>query len=130
MKKNKIILILLLLTGLFISKNINAQTLYSKVKYSGSIGSNPIVLNFLVPDHFYNYIQGNYYYTKYKKKIEFRGEDEVFQGEIKLTESVKGKNTGYFLFDNLDGIDFPKKLIGKWYTMDRKKSYDVILYLQ
>jgi hypothetical protein len=130
MKKNKIILILLLLTSIFISKNINAQTLYSKVKYSGSIGSNPIVLNFLVPDHFYNYIQGNYYYTKYKKKIEFRGEDEVFQGEIKLTESVKGKNTGYFLFDNLDGIDFPKKLIGKWYTMDRKKSYDVILYLQ
>jgi len=129
-KKNKIILIVILLTSIFISKNINAQTLYSKVKYTGSIGSNPIVLNFLVPDHFYNYIQGNYYYTKYKKKIEFRGEDEVFQGEIKLTESVKGKNTGYFLFDNLDGIDFPKKLIGKWYTMDRIKSYDVILYLQ
>ena len=130
MKKNKIILILLFLTGLFISKNINAQTHYSSVKYTGSIGSNSIVLNFIIPDHFYNYIQGNYYYTKYKKEIEFKGEEEVFQGEIKLIESVNDKNTGYFIFNNLDGIDFPKNLIGKWYTMDRKNSYDVILKLQ
>jgi hypothetical protein len=112
---------------IFISKNISAQIIIDEVKYNGKIGSSPIILTFLVPDHFYNYIHGNYYYTKYKKEIEFQGEDGVFEGSIKLLESFNGKNTGYFIFDNIDGIEFPKKIVGKWYNVDGSKSFDVAL---
>lgn len=127
---NKLLFLVTFLFVLLSVNNTSAQTQFDQIKYVGTIGNNPVVLKFIVPDHFYNYIQGYYYYTKYKKEIEFRGKDEVFQGEIKLTEKVNGKSTGYFIFNNLDGIDFPGKLNGKWYTMDRKKSFDVLLRKQ
>jgi len=123
MKKSLIFVILCL--GIFLSTKIYAQTQFTEYKFQGTINNNPIIITFLEPDHFYNYFQGNYYYTKYKKKIEFRGVDGVFDGHVKLTESVNGKNTGYFIFENLDYSK--NKVVGKWYSMDGEKSYDVIL---
>jgi len=129
MKKKTILVFLSML--FFFSTKISAQTLYTSYIFNGSIGNNPIILTFLVPDHFYNYDQGSYYYTKNKRKIEFRGQDMAEIGEDgiqKLTESVNGKNTGYFVFNNLDVLE-SKKIEGKWFTMDGKTVYPVVLRL-
>ena len=115
----------ILVLTVILSSKLLAQTQYVEYKFQGTINNNPIVITFLEPDHFFNYFQGNYFYTKYNKKIEFRGEDGVFDGHVKLTESVNGINTGYFIFENLDYSK--NKVVGKWYSMDGKKSYDVIL---
>ena len=90
--------------------------------FKGTIGSNEIVLTFEVPNKFWNNYEGTYYYTKYNKTIEFSGSIE---DNAKLIESVDGKETGYFVFNNLDV--FAEKIIGKWYSVDEKKSYDVVL---
>jgi len=123
----KIVLTFTICIGIFISTKISAQTQYEEFSYNGMIGSSPIVLTFFVPNNFYNYIQGSYYYTKYNSIIEFRGEEGVFEGAIKLTESVNGKKTGYFVFNNIDGIEWPRKIVGKWYNIYGSKSYDVTL---
>ena len=114
-----------------LSTKLSAQTLYAAYIFNGSIGKNSIVLTFIVPDHFYNYDQGSYYYTKNKQKIEFRGQDMAeinADGVQKLTETVNGINTGYFIFNNLDVIE-SKKIVGKWFTMDGKTVYPVVLTL-
>ena len=95
----KIVLTFTICIGIFISTKISAQTQYEEFSYNGMIGSSPIVLTFFVPNNFYNYIEGSYFYTKYNRIIEFRGEEGVFEGAIKLTESVNGKKTGYFVFN-------------------------------
>ena len=120
---NKIILFIGICIA--ISKYASSQTQFVEYKFTGTIGNNQIAMTFLEPDHFYNYLQGYYSYTKYKKDIEFQGEDGVFDGEEKLIESSNGKNTGYFIFYNLDYSK--SKIIGKWYTMDGSKSYTVTL---
>jgi hypothetical protein len=117
---------LIFLLAIFISNTVTAQTQYAEYEYTGKIGNNAINLIFLEPDHFYNHLQGVYSYTKYNKRIEFNGEDGEFEGKVKLIESVNGKNTGYFVFNDLDYTK--NKIIGKWYSMDGSKSFDVILY--
>ncbi len=102
-----------------------AQTRFTEYKFEGAIANSPIVLIFEEPDHFFNNIQGSYYYTKFKKKISFSGPEGQFDGRLKLIESVDDKNTGYFIFENLDYTK--DKVVGKWFTMDGKKSFDVIL---
>ena len=61
MKKSLIFVILCL--GIFLSTKIYAQTQFTEYKFQGTINNNPIIITFLEPDHFYNYFQGNYYYT-------------------------------------------------------------------
>jgi hypothetical protein len=121
----KTITLLVICISIFFSKNLLAQTRFVEYKFTGAIGNNLITLTFVEPDHFYNYLQGYYYYTKYKKKIEFSGEEGVFDGQVKLTETANGKNTGYFVFNNLDYSK--NKIVGKWYTIDGRKSFDVVL---
>ena len=113
----------------FLPGRLSAQTLYESYIFKGTIGAKSIVLTFLVSDHFYNYDQGSYYYTKQKKKIGFRGPDfsEIGADSTqKMIETVNGKKTGYFVFTNLDVMS-PKKIIGKWYSMDGKTSFPVVL---
>jgi len=123
-----LIMLLALSLSLVVSTNLSAQINVEEYKYGGTIGNIQIDLTFQVPSRFYNYIFGKYSYKSVGEDIWFRGEDGVFEGAIKLTESVDDKNTGYFVFNNLNGIDFPRKIVGKWYTMDRSRSYDVTLY--
>ncbi len=125
--KNLIIFLALSLSFIA-STNLSAQINVEEYKYSGTIGNIPIELAFQVPSRMYNFIMGKYSYKSVGEDIWFRGEDGVFEGAIKLTESVDGKDTGYFVFNNLNGMDFPRKIVGKWYTMDRSRSYDVTLY--
>lgn len=110
------------------STNLSAQISIEEHKYSGTIGNIPIELTFHVPSRMYNFISGTYLYKSVRQDIWFRGEHGVFEGAIKLTESVDGKDTGFFVFNNLNGMNFPRKIVGKWYTMDRSRSYDVTLY--
>jgi len=125
MKTRIIIFFCVVFVCCFISKNTLAQTLSIEYKYTGTVGNNSVEVVFIELDKWYNHLQGYYFYTKYNKKIEFRGEDGVFEGMVKLTESVNGKNTGYFVFYDLDYSK--RKLTGKWYTMDGRKSYTVVL---
>jgi len=130
MKKISVLLICCMTLCLF--SKVSGQTLYTSYIFKGTIGTNPIVLTFLIPDHFYNYDQGTYYYTKQKKKIKFRGPDISkigANGVQKMTETVNGKKTGYFLFTNLDVMK-AKTIAGNWYTMDGKTSYPVVLNLE
>jgi hypothetical protein len=123
-----LMMFLVLSLSLIASTNLSAQISVEEYNYSGTIGNIPIDLTFQVPSRFYNYIIGKYSYKSVGETIWFRGEDGVFEGAIKLTESVDDKNTGFFVFNNLNGFDFPWKIVGKWYTMDRSRSYDVTLY--
>ena len=124
-------LLFILCFTFFISIQLSSQTLYVSYIFKGTIGTNPIVMTFLVSDHFYNYDQGSYYYTRIGTPIQFRGQDisEIgADGSQKLIETVNGKKTGYFLFTNLDVMN-AKKIVGRWYTMDGKSSYPVFLNL-
>jgi hypothetical protein len=114
--------------SLIASTNLSAQISTQEHRYNGNIGTMPIKLTFHVPSRMYNFISGTYFYKSVRQDIWFRGEHGVFEGAIKLTESVDGKDTGYFVFNNFNGMDFPRKIVGKWYTMDRSRSYDVTLY--
>jgi hypothetical protein len=125
--KNLIIFLALSLSFIA-STSLSAQINVEEYKYSGTIGNIPIELTFHVPSSLYNFISGTYFYKSVRQDIWFRGEHGVFEGAIKLTESVDGKDSGYFVFNNLNGMDFPRKIVGKWYTMNRSRSYDVTLY--
>ena len=119
----KLLTSLKFLIAFFLLTNLNAQKAYDSRKYSGTIGKNPIVLEMVSGDFW----MGDYYYTKHNKKIQFTSDKMIYEEgkQIKLKEFVNGKNTGYFLFTV---IDFnKKKLNGKWFTPDGKKSYVVLL---
>jgi hypothetical protein len=128
MKMKNLFICLAICLAAIMSTNLSAQISTEEHKYSGNIGTIPIELTFHVPSRMYNFISGTYFYKSVRQDIWFRGEHGVFEGAIKLTESVDGKDTGFFVFNNLDGMNFPRKIVGKWYTMDRRRSYDVTLY--
>ena len=132
----KVLATLILFLTIFLSNRLSAQVTFETYKYSGIIGGTTVVMTFYANECAGCRVTGDYYYTKYNKKIELQSENEV-----KIIESVNGKNTGYFIFKgatqagtynpDADGgpaaYEFPDKLIGKWYTMDGTKFYDVIL---
>lgn len=80
-------------------------------------------------------ISGYYYYDNKRIKIDLQG--QVIGDEMLMTETVDGKKTGsfeltrknkydekgYMLYDR-DGNT--KYLLGKWYTPDKSKSFDVM----
>ena len=124
----KIILLAISFTSLFLIK-ASAQTIYSSYIFKGTKGNTKIVMTFLVPDHFYDFDQGSYYSTKNKKTISFKGPamlDIKPNEATKLIETTNGKQTGYFLFNNLSVLD-ANDLTGKWYSMNGKTVYPVQL---
>jgi hypothetical protein len=121
----KLIAVFVLLCNLFTSTEMLSQSPVVEYKFSGTIGTSAIELTFVEPANWYNYIQGYYVYTKYKSKIEFKGDEGVFDGKVILTEYTEGKETGYFVFFDLDYTK--AKIEGKWYTMDGSKVFDVTL---
>ena len=48
--------------------------MYETYSYKGTIGDEPIHLNFYLPENWYNFDAGEYYYDKFKKNIELKGE--------------------------------------------------------
>ena len=132
MKRTVVLLVLFL--SILVSNTISAQTLYDTYKFTGTIGDAAIVLNFRIPGNMYNWDQGDYYYVQFKKTIEFAGtEQKAGSNEPqKLIERTNGIATGYFIFDSPDYflmeiITQNKILTGKWYSMDGKKSFKVVL---
>ena len=131
MKRYKLFIILLFI-GIY---NLKCQTIYESYKFTGTVGNTEIVLTFKIPGNWYNYDQGEYYYTKYKTPILFKGNEQkdLKDKRQKLIESNNGKETGYFIFYSndyfLNDIILGNNIIiGKWYNMDESISYDVILY--
>ena len=133
----KVLATLILFLTVFLSNRLSAQVTFETYKYSGTIGGNAVFMTFYANECAGCSVNGDYYYIKYNKKIEFRST----YNSLKIIESVNGKDTGYFIFKgnyqagkynpDADGgpaaYDFPDKLIGKWYTMNGTKSYDVVL---
>jgi hypothetical protein len=102
----------------------NSQTIWmSETKLKGTIGKYEIVITLGVP---YGggsscFVIGEYYYLSSKKKINLCAEDNR-----RIIETVKGKETGYFILNEWDK-KVGQKVVGSWYTMDRRKSYPVNL---
>jgi hypothetical protein len=108
----------------FISNSIDAQTIWTNTaKLKGTIGTYEIAMTLAVP---YGgatpcFTIGEYYYLSKKKIIDLCSDDDV-----KIIERVNGKSTGYFVLNNWDKR-VGQTVLGKWYTMDGKKSYPVSL---
>jgi len=98
-----------------------SQKAYEMETYKGSIGKYKIIMEIVGDEYF----SGSYFYLSKNKKIHFSSEKAVCNGKVILYEKVNNIKTGFFVFKN---IDFEKKtLIGKWYSINRFRSYDVIL---
>lgn len=127
--KTKLLIAFLLTSNLLVF----SQRRVSTYTYKGLLGKYAIVLNIYIPESWYNYDSGDYYYVKNKVVIEFEGSEQKTGKETKqrLYETVNGKRTGYFIFDSpdyfLSDIVNNQRITGKWYSMDGKRSYDVFL---
>ena len=112
---------------------MQGQSMSEKYSFKGTIGDQPIHLNFYLPGNWYNFDTGDYYYDKFKKEISLQGTEMVTGDEKiqKIYETVDGKQTGYFTFDSPDyflGELFDNPTItGKWYSMDGSISHKVTL---
>jgi len=123
---------LTLLSILFYS-SIHGQSMYETYSYKGTIGDEPIHLNFYLPENWYNFDAGEYYYDKFKKNIELKGEEPITgeEKQQKIFEMVDGKKSGYFIFDSEDyflvGLFGKSNITGIWHSMDGKTSLKVAL---
>ncbi len=54
-------------------------------------------------------VSGSYFYTKHQKSLSLNGTYDPSTSKVKVTESYKGKNTGYIEFDLMNG-----ELSGHW----------------
>jgi hypothetical protein len=113
--------------------NMQGQSMSEKSSFKGTIGDQPIHLNFYLPENWYNFDSGDYYYDKFKKTIILQGSEQVTGDEKiqKIYEMVDGKKTGYFIFDSPDyflgGLFDQTTITGKWYSMDGSTSHKVTL---
>jgi hypothetical protein len=120
MKKVRLLFMLQFALGV-----IHAQTIWtSQTNFSGFVGKYEIRMKLAIP---YGgatscFTIGEYYYTNSKGKIFLCSSDDV-----KIVESVNGKETGYFILD----ADWNKKvgqtISGKWYSLSKSVSYPVVL---
>jgi len=120
MKKVRLLFMLQFALGV-----IHAQTIWtSQTTFSGFVGKYEIRMKLAIP---YGgatscFTIGKYYYTNSKGKILLCSSDDV-----KIVESVNGKETGYFILD----ADWNKKvgqtISGKWYSLSKSVSYPVVL---
>lgn len=111
----------------------HGQSMSETYSYKGTIGDQPIHLNFYLPENWYNFDTGDYYYDKFKKTIQLQGEEQVTGEEKiqKIFETVDGKQTGYFIFDSEDyflgGLFGKPNITGKWYSMNGATTHKVVL---
>ena len=123
----------LLLFAIAIYSSSIGQSMSEKSSFKGTIGDQPIHLNFYLPENWYNFDSGDYYYDKFKKTIILQGSEQVTGDEKiqKIYEMVDGKKTGYFIFDSPDyflaGLFDQTTITGKWYSMDGSTSHKVTL---
>lgn len=103
----------------------SSQTIWlGKTNYQGTIGTYGIKMTLAIP---YGgatscFIIGEYYYTSQNKTINLCSPDGK-----KIIETVNGKETGYFIFDEDWNKKVGEKLSGTWYSSDGKTSYSVSL---
>ena len=113
--------------------NMQGQSMSEMYSFKGTLGDQPIHLNFYLPENWYNFDTGDYYYDKFKKTIMLQGSEQVTGDEKfqKIYEMVDGKQTGYFIFDSSDyflaGLFDQTTITGKWYSMDGATSHKVTL---
>jgi len=102
-----------------------------RVRYLGVIGQSKIELTFEFYGHAYH--TGVYHYLDYKTKQHSFSSKDWYNNENKGAEKLidsdeKFDEVGYFTFDKEDVIDStPETITGKWYSMDGKKEYAVVL---
>jgi hypothetical protein len=118
---------LLFLVGLFTSASSYAQKYFdaNPVKYTGSVGSNPIEVTITATQMGYS---GTYFYTKIRQTIQLSSElDTVGDNYTKFTEQVNGNITGYFFLKDFNN-ETATTIYGTWKSPDGKRSYPVVLY--
>jgi hypothetical protein len=103
----------------------SAQTVWmNETKLKGTIGKYPIAMILASP---YGGASscitiGKYYYVSKKKAIDLCSEDDE-----KIIERIDDTETGYFVLNDNWDKKIGQVVLGKWYTMDGRKSYPVIL---
>lgn len=104
---------------------IRAQTIWtSQTTFSGFVGKYEIRMKLAIP---YGgattcFTIGEYYYTNSKGKIFLCSSDDV-----KIVESVNGKETGYFILDSDWNKKVGQTISGKWYSLLKNVPYPVVL---
>jgi len=104
---------------------IHSQTIWtSQTTFSGFVGKYEIRMKLAIP---YGgatscFTIGEYFYTNSKGKIFLCSSDDV-----KIVESVNGKETGYFILDSDWNKKVGQTISGKWYSLSKKVSYPVVL---
>jgi hypothetical protein len=102
-----------------------AQTIWtSQTTVSGFVGKYEIRMKLAIP---YGgatscFTIGEYYYTNSKGKIFLCSSDDV-----KIVESVNGKETGYFILDSDWNKKVGQTISGNWYSLTKRVSYPVVL---
>jgi hypothetical protein len=120
---------LLLLLVSLASSMAESQTIWTnETKLKGFIGKSEVVMKLGVPYGGASqcFTIGEYYYVKMKKNI-FLCSTNNDLGVEQIIETVNGKETGYFIFDDNWDKQPGQKVMGTWYTMDGRKSYNVAL---
>ena len=128
----------------FFSAAVRAQdfgNIYEEVKYTGKVGTSDVVLTIR---YMGNVLQGEYYYTKYNKVINFMSKKDYVDesGSVVMYEYIDNglsnyddvleamkKSTGSFVFSlqDLDNFDTSSKLSGKWVSASTGEKYIVEL---
>jgi hypothetical protein len=104
---------------------IHSQTIWTnQTTFSGFVGKYEIRMKLAIP---YGgatscFTIGEYYYTNSKGKIFLCSSDDV-----KIVESVNGKETGYFILDSDWNKKVGQTISGKWYSLSKRVSYPVVL---
>ena len=117
--------IFLIVIAFFCLQASNAQIrLVDETIFSGFVGKYEIRMKLAIP---YGgatgcFTVGEYYYMRDKGKI-----DLCSSSEDRIVESVKGKETGYFVLDTDWNKRVGETISGKWYSLLNTRSYPVVL---
>lgn len=112
---------------LFSSASLYAQKFFEStpVKYTGSVGSNPIEMTLAQTQID---LSGSYFYTKIRQPIQLSSDMGTVDGNYtKIVERVGSNVTGYFFLKDFD-IETTSTVYGTWKSPDGKKSFPVVLY--
>ena len=102
----------------------SAQTIWtSETKMRGTIGGYEIVMTLAIPNGGAStcFTIGKYYYVSQRRNIDLCSNDDQ-----RIIERVDGKATGYFVIAYWNKA-IGQTVTGRWYSMDRRKSYPVTL---
>jgi hypothetical protein len=116
---------ILIAISIFCFHIVNAQMmLTNETIFSGFVGKYEIRMKLAVP---YGgatscLTLGEYYYTSNKGKIDLCESDGG-----RIVESVKGKESGYFVLNGEWNKNIGQTISGTWYSMLNNKSFPVVL---